>query len=75
MAINDWWVADPTEFSWLEITDRADLGVDLNAPQRADNGREFWGYSLIQEVKDGDVVFHYDKHTKSIQAWLHNGVE
>ncbi len=53
----------------MEITDRGDLGEDLNAPQRADNGREFWSYSLIREINDGDVVFHYHKDAKAIVAW------
>ena len=43
------------EIYWVEITDRNDIGMDLNAPQRRDDGGEFWGYSLILEPRDGDV--------------------
>jgi hypothetical protein len=69
VKLNRWWVEDPEEVFWMEITDRNNLGEDLNAPQRADNHREFWGYSLIQLVDDGDVVFHYHKAGKAIVAW------
>jgi hypothetical protein len=27
-----WWTGDAADIFWLEITDRDDLGVDLNAP-------------------------------------------
>jgi hypothetical protein len=67
--LNRWWRDDPSEVFWVEITDRNDLGVDLNAPQLADNGREFWAYSLITEIGDGDLVFHYHKEEKAIVGW------
>jgi hypothetical protein len=51
----------PDERYWLETTDRADLGVDLKAPQTKDNGSEYWSYSLVKEVSEGDIVFHYHK--------------
>lgn len=69
MLLNRWWADDPTEVFWMEITERENLGEDLNAPQLADNGREFWGYSLIGEISDGDVVFHYHKDDHAIIAW------
>jgi hypothetical protein len=59
VELNRWWRDDPAETFWLEITDRPNLGDDLNAPQRRDDGREFWGYSLINEIANGDIVFHY----------------
>ena len=72
MKFNRWWADDPNEKYWLEITDRKDLGIDLRAPQRARNGREKWHYSLINEVQNGDIVFHYgglpDQQT-GICAW------
>jgi hypothetical protein len=43
--------------------------VDLNAPQRRDDGQEYYGYSLINEIAAGDLVFHYHKDTKAIVAW------
>lgn len=69
MDFNRWWETDPEEIYWLEITDRKDLGDDLNAPQLRDDGQEYYGYSLIREVRDRDVVFHYHKDLKAIVAW------
>jgi hypothetical protein len=56
-----WWDGLADERYWLEVTDRADLGVDLKAPQARDNGSEYWSYSMVKEVSDGDIVFHYHK--------------
>jgi hypothetical protein len=64
-----WWESDPRERFWLEITARTDLGVDLNAPQLQDDGKEFWGYSLLKEIRDGEIVFHYQKQNSAIVAW------
>jgi len=69
MKINLCWESDPEDIYWPEITDRRNLGDDLNAPQRRDDGREFWGYSLINEIGDGDIAFHYHKGNRSILAW------
>jgi hypothetical protein len=41
MPINDWWVDDPAQKYWMEITDRKDLGDDLRAPQAADDGQNY----------------------------------
>jgi hypothetical protein len=43
----------------METTDREDLGTDLNAPERTEKGREYWSYSFVREVREGDVVLHY----------------
>lgn len=59
----------PAERYWLEITDRADLGVDLKAPQAGDGGTQQWSYSLVKEASDGDVVFHYWKPAVAITSW------
>ena len=71
MDFNRWWSTDDRERFWLEITDRSDLGVDLNAPRVGRNGREQWHYSLIWEVRPGDVVFHYHRvgGESAIVAW------
>ena len=65
-AWNRWWDGDPEELCWLEITDRTDLGRDLNAPQTDDAGRQHWSYSLVTEANSGDVVFHYYKPDHAI---------
>ena len=42
--------------------------MNLNAPQNNEEGREFWSYSLIREIEDGNVVFHYDGIAQAIVA-------
>jgi uncharacterized protein DUF3883 len=61
MAINDWWAGDDAERYWMEITDREDLGVDLNAPTRNGAGGEEWGYTLVTEARPGDIVLHWHR--------------
>lgn len=63
-----WWEGRPDEIYWMEITDRADLGVDLKAPQTYDNGRPYWSYTLVTQVQPGDVVLHYYKPDKAVVA-------
>ena len=72
MAINAWWVGDPAERYWVEITDRPDLGENLFTPQRATTGGSTAGYELINYIKPGDVVFHWHKGSKggkALVAW------
>jgi hypothetical protein len=66
MHLNRWWDGQEAERYWLETTDRTDLGVDLKAPQTRDDGSEYWSYSLVKEVSDGDIVFHYHKPQRKI---------
>ena len=63
-----WWVSQPEERYWLEITDREDLGVNLKAPQTNEDGQEYWSYSLIRAISPGDIVFHYHKSDQAIVA-------
>jgi hypothetical protein len=70
--INSWWAGDTRQRFWLEITDRADIGLDLHCPQRDSSpggGRRTPGFSLIWWVQTGDVVFHYDLNQRAITAW------
>ena len=69
MAIRRWWDHRVGEVYWLEITDRADIGANLMAPQSNDSGADYWGYSLIREVDAGDVIFHYDLNREAIVSW------
>ena len=64
-----WWQGDTAERFWLEITDRDDLGVDLNAPATGEEGREYWSYSFVREVPEQDVVLHY--RARPINAITH----
>jgi hypothetical protein len=67
--VNKWWVDDPRQRFWLEITDRIDIGVDLHCPQRDASGNRTPGYSLIWCVKVDDIVFHYDRNEHAITSW------
>jgi hypothetical protein len=54
----------------MEITDREDLGTDLNAPERTEQDREYWSYGFVREVREGDVVLHYRaRPINAITAW------
>ncbi|WP_443031873.1 DUF3883 domain-containing protein [Streptomyces sp. CA-210063] len=62
LPVNAWWLGDPAERFWLEITNRQDIGHDLLAPKVNDSGAEYWSYSLVQYVRPGDFVLHWDKN-------------
>jgi hypothetical protein len=65
-----WWDEEPGEIFWMEITDRADFGTDLNAPELTERGRDYWSYRLLREVREGDVVLHYrERPIHAIAAW------
>lgn len=64
-----WWGGDIAERYWMEITSRDDIGVNLKAPQRNEKNQPYWGYSLINQVKDGDVVLHYDQKSDAIVGY------
>jgi hypothetical protein len=66
--INAWWRHDPSERYWLEITDRADLGTDLFAPQADYRGRPYWSYNLVTAVQADDVVLHWHKNLAGVPA-------
>lgn len=68
MSVNAWWTADPAEIYFLETTDRADIGVNLQAPQEDAAGHAHHGYALLRFVRHGDVVFHYEQPI-GIVAW------
>jgi hypothetical protein len=71
MDLNTWWTDDAEQRFWMETTDRDDIGADLHAPTLGDNGKPTPSYSLVREVKDGDIVFHYEKDKKPpvIRSW------
>jgi hypothetical protein len=71
-GIHAWWEQLADERCWMEITDRADLGVDLNAPQwkgTITDHAEYWSYSLIKQIEPGDLVFHFFKPEEAIVGW------
>jgi hypothetical protein len=67
-SIHNWWAKKSSEMFWLEVTGRLDIGVNLKAPQTNEHGDDFWGYSLLKYVHQGDVIFHYDRNKQAIVA-------
>ena len=63
-----WWAGLSGEHYWLEITERNDLGADLNAPLANEQGKQNANYALVGEAEDGDIVFHLDKRHEAIVA-------
>ena len=43
----------------MEITNREDLGADLEAPQRDASSNESWSYTLVSYVEPGAIIFHW----------------
>ena len=68
MAINEWWISNPEECYWMEITDREDLGSNLIAPTLGKGDRETFSYTLVSHVRPGDVVFHWWKKPGRIHS-------
>ncbi|MGO8546121.1 hypothetical protein ACC732_15655 [Rhizobium ruizarguesonis] len=66
--IRCWWSGVASERYWLEATDRNDIGGDLRAPVNDDGGTENWRYTLFQQAKLGDIVYHYDTNRDAIVA-------
>jgi hypothetical protein len=64
-----WWDDDPREPFFLELTDRTNIGVDLNAPQVGSNGRPHHSYALVPLMRPPSVVLHYDKSRQAITSW------
>jgi hypothetical protein len=63
-----WWDKLDEEKYWVEITDRKDIGKDLNCPQADDRGSPEGSYSLIKAIKPGDIVFHYSTKKQRIEG-------
>jgi hypothetical protein len=53
----------------MEITDRADIGVDLKAPQSDLSGSPKWTYALVREVAEGDAVLHWSTPRRALVGW------
>ncbi|MDQ2762602.1 MAG: hypothetical protein M3Y22_03665, partial [Pseudomonadota bacterium] len=66
MSVNAWWLSDPNERYWLELTDREDIGGELRAPVADGSGKDNWRYTLFKLTGVGDVVFHYDTSQDAI---------
>lgn len=66
VQINEWWRDDPSECYWMEITDRDDLGANVQALQRDGSGRENWSYALVKALRPGDIVLHWHKTQRQV---------
>lgn len=66
MALNTWWIAEPTQRYWMEITHRKDIGANLHAP-RLDQGQ--WSYDLVNQVQLGDRVLHWSSTMRTLVGW------
>lgn len=68
MSLNTWWVAEPEQRYWMEITDREDLGGPLLSPKLS---RLTWGYDLVSQVQPGDRVLHWSTrgHAPGLVGW------
>lgn len=69
MDLNTWWTQEPEQRYWMEVTNRPDVGADLHAPALDDTDSDTPSYSLVREVRDGDVVFHYEIVVAAITSW------
>jgi hypothetical protein len=61
-----WWVGEPGENVFMEITRRDDIGADLKAPLAARGGGVTASYALVPLTRPGDVVVHYDSRAEAI---------
>lgn len=43
----------------------------MKAPQTNERGDAFWSYSLVKEVTEGDLIYHYDGTAQAIVARSH----
>ena len=56
VALNTWWLSDPAQQYWMEITHRPDeeIGTNLWCPVRA-----VWSDALVSQVRPGDRILHW----------------
>jgi hypothetical protein len=59
-VINEWWAQEPEQRFWMETLKRRDYGDAIRAPHRKQNGSASPYYELVNFVRDGDVVLHWD---------------
>lgn len=65
-----WWNRLEEQHYWFELTERpySDLGKNLKAPKTNLANKEYWGYSILKEIREDDLVIHYHKKDKAIVA-------
>ena len=45
------------------------LGLTETRRSRMKSGGPFWSYDLVEEIREGDIVLHYDRDEHAILAW------
>jgi hypothetical protein len=56
-----WWSEHPDERYWLEITNRDNVGGDLQGPRLDEGGNTSQAYTLAaHHMRLGDTVYHFD---------------
>lgn len=68
-GINAWWDGNAGERYWLDVTNRDGRDQHLAAPRGDRTGSDSWAGRLIQHVRAGEIVFHYDAARRAIVAW------
>lgn len=66
MELNSWWTADPSQRYWMEITQRPDIGGNLQAPKLPGG---HWSYDLVSQVQQGDRVLHWSGAARALVGW------
>jgi hypothetical protein len=61
-----YWATDPRDNAFMEITQREDIGGDLEAPRLGRGGQLTASYRLVQEVPPGAAVVHYYSPAEAI---------
>jgi hypothetical protein len=59
-VINEWWADQPQERFWMETIRRPEHGDGIRAPLTKQAGGKWPYYELVQNVRDGDIVLHWD---------------
>lgn len=68
--VNAWWEAESGQRFWMETLRRRDIGNAIQAPhRRADNTRTAY-YELVEHVRDGDVILHWDANRSGSSAFV-----
>lgn len=66
--VNAWWLDDPSERFWMETIRRAEHGDGIRAPLTKANGGAWPYYELVNHVRDGDVVLHWDTNRHGLPS-------
>ena len=66
MFENAWWQKYTEEYYWVEVTKRDDIGENLRAPLKNTGSKDYFSYSILQQMCPKDLVIHYDGKISAI---------